>query len=149
MSFQLTPFSGVELYSLLHCHLYILAMLIVVILFSPTHVFVSSQHFLAPSFFCPSNDAYVIKYPILHFDFYCNTFVLTGALLDHALANYRVDENRMYIGGFSSGSLNSWAIAKGEGYGRLCRSCWNLEWEVSRRFKRLSRSVSFLMLARR
>ena len=40
-----------------------------------------------------------------------------GALLDHALANYNVDVDRMYIGGFSSGSLESWAIAKGEGEG--------------------------------
>ena len=39
--------------------------------------------------------------------------VVTGALLDYALANHNVDVDRMYIGGFSSGSLESWAIAKG------------------------------------
>ena len=38
--------------------------------------------------------------------------------MDYALANHNVDVNRMYIGGFSSGSLESWAIAKGQEKGR-------------------------------
>ena len=45
------------------------------------------------------------------------THTIVGALLDYALANYNVDVDRMYIGGFSSGSLESWTIAKGKGEG--------------------------------
>ena len=88
-------------------------MIMVVLSLPSTHFCINSQHFLVYSFLCPSNHPHVTNYSRLQFHIHLNTLVLTGAILDYALANYKVDVNRMYIGGFSSGSLESWAIAKG------------------------------------
>ena len=41
------------------------------------------------------------------------TITITDALFDYAIDNYNVDVDRIYIGGFSSGSLMSWQMAKG------------------------------------